>query len=83
MSTFTRRTALAAPFFLKNLLSAPPSDRVRLASFGGGGMAWATLHGIATHPNVDLICVADVDTTRTTRVQSTYPKATLHQDWRK
>jgi predicted dehydrogenase len=83
MSTVTRRAALAAPFFLKNLLSAPPSDRVRLASFGGGGMAWATLHGIATHPNVDLVCVADVDTTRTGRVQSTYPKATLHQDWRK
>jgi len=83
MSTFTRRAALAAPFFLKNLLSAPPSDRVRLASMGAEGMAWATLHGIATHPNVELICVAEVDKERTGRVQKTYPKAALHQDWRK
>ena len=83
MSTFTRRTAFAAPFFLKHLLSAPPSDRVRLASMGGDGMAWATLNGIATHPNVELVCVAEVDTGRTGRVQKAYPKATLHQDWRK
>lgn len=83
MSTPSRRAVLAAPFFLKNLLSAPPSDRVRLASFGTAGMAWATLHGIATHPNVDLVCAADVDTERHDRVAKTYPKTKLYQDWRK
>lgn len=46
-------------------------------------MAWATLRGIATHPSVDLICVADVDTARTERVKTSYPQAQLHQDWRK
>jgi len=79
----TRRSFLAAPFFVRHLISAPPSDRVRLASMGGGGMAWATLHGIATHPSVDLVCVADVDSTRTGRVKATYPKAQIDQDWRK
>jgi predicted dehydrogenase len=78
-----RRSILAAPFFIRHLISAPPSDRVRLASMGGGGMAWATLNGIATHPSVDLVCVAEVDTTRTERVKAAYPKAQLHQDWRK
>ncbi len=79
----TRRSFLAAPFFVRHLISAPPSDRVRLGSMGGGGMAWATLRGIATHPSVDLICVADVDTARTERVKTSYPQAQLHQDWRK
>lgn len=79
----TRRAILAAPFFIRNLISAPPSGRVRLASFGGGGMAWSTLDGIATHSNVDLVAVADVDTTRVGRVTAKYPKAKIHQDWRK
>jgi len=80
--SITRRAVLAAPFFVRNLISKPPSDRVRLASFGANGMAWATLHGIATHAQIDLVCVADVDTTRTGRVKTAYPKATLYQDWR-
>ena len=83
MKTTQRRAILAAPFFVRNLISAPPSGRVRLASFGANGMAWATLNGIATHPSVDLIAAADVDTERTGRVKTAYAKATLYQDWRK
>jgi len=74
---------LAAPFFIRNLISAPPSDRVRLASMGASNMAWATLDSIATHPAVDLICVAEVDTSLNGRVATKYPKASLHQDWRR
>lgn len=83
MNKLSRRSLLAAPFFVRNLISKPPSSRVRLASMGASNMAWATLHGIATHASVDLVCAADVDTSRYSRVQSTYPKASLHQDWRK
>ena len=79
----TRRALLTAPFFIRNLISAPPSGRVRLASMGANGMAWATLNGIATHASVDLISAADVDTARTERVKTAYSKATLYQDWRK
>ena len=50
---------------------------------GAEGMAYATLRDIATHPSVDLVCVAEVDSTRTDRVKAKYPKAQLHQDWRK
>ncbi|MBM3787093.1 MAG: Gfo/Idh/MocA family oxidoreductase, partial [Acidobacteria bacterium] len=77
-----RRAVFAAPFFIRNLISAPPSGRVRLGSFGANGMAWATLHGIATHPSVDLVSVADVDQARNDRVAKTYPNAKLYQDWR-
>lgn len=79
----TRRLITTAPFFVRHLLSAPPSGRVRLASMGANGMAYATLHGIATHPSVDLVAVADVDLNRMERVKTNYPKAGLHQDWRR
>jgi len=64
------------------MLSAPPSGTLRLASFGGGGMAWSTLDGIATHPKVKLACVADVDATRLDKVKQKYPDARLYEDWR-
>ena len=50
---------------------------------GAGGMAWATLDSIAKHGSVDLVCVAEVDTSRTGRVKSGYAKATHYQDWRR
>jgi predicted dehydrogenase len=74
--------AIAAPFFVRNLISAPPSGVVRVASFGAGGMAYATLDGIATHAKVKLVCVADVDATRFDRVKKKYPGARIYEDWR-
>jgi len=73
---------ISAPFFVREMLSAPPSGTLRLASFGGGGMAWSTLDGIATHPKVKLACVADVDATRLDKVKQKYPDARLYEDWR-
>jgi predicted dehydrogenase len=78
----TAATAVAAPFFVRELLSKPPSGTLRLAAFGGGGMAWSTLDGIATHPKVKLACVCDVDSERLDRVKTKYPDARLYQDWR-
>ena len=83
MSKLSRRSLLAAPFFVRNLISAPPSGRVRLASMGAANMAWATLSGIASHASVDLVCVAEIDTGNTGRVAAKYPNAKLYQDWRK
>ena len=78
----TARTALAAPFFIRELLSKPPSDTLRLAAFGANGMAFSTLDGIASHPKVKLICVAEVDSNRLEKVKAKYPDARLYQDWR-
>lgn len=80
---FLRRAAAAAtaPFFIPNLLSAP-RDGLRLASFGASNMAFATLDGIATHPKVKLVCVAEVDSTRLDRVKQKYPDAKVYVDWR-
>jgi len=64
---------VAAPMFVRNLLSAPPSSTVRLASFGGGGMAFVTLDMLCTHPSVKLKCVADVDSARLDKLKAKYP----------
>src|SRR5580658_6277092 len=74
--------ALGAPFFVRELLSKPPSGTLRLASFGGDGMAFSTLDGIASHPKVKLVCVAEVDSRRLDKVKQKYPDARLYQDWR-
>jgi predicted dehydrogenase len=76
-------TAAAAPFFVPNLISAPPGSTLRLASFGAGGMAFYTLDGIARHRSVKLACVADVDLARFEQVKKKYPEAKLYQDWRR
>src|ERR1035441_4987106 len=72
----------AAPFFVRNLLSAPPSKTVRLGSFGGGGMAFVTLDMLCTHPSVKLACVADVDSARLGKLKAKYPDVKVYQDWR-
>jgi len=81
----TRRVFLrtaAAPVFIRNLMSAPPSRRLRLAAFGASSMAFSTLDGIATHPDVTLACVAEVDSNRLDRLKSKYPDVRVYDDWR-
>src|SRR5881227_4024922 len=77
----TAAAGFAAPAFVRNLISAPPSSTVRLASFGGGGMAYYTLDGIATHPKVTLVCVAELDPARMDHKKK-YPDAKVYEDWR-
>jgi predicted dehydrogenase len=74
--------ALAAPFFVREMWSKPPSGTLLLASFGGDGMAFSTLDGIASHSKVKLVCVAEVDSGRLDKVKRKYPDARLYQDWR-
>lgn len=74
--------ALSAPFFVRELLSKPPSGTLHLAAFGGGGMGWSTLDGIASHPKVKLACVAELDASRLDEVKQKYPDARIYPDWR-
>jgi len=80
-SFFKAAAGIAAPAFIPNLISAPPSSTVRLASFGSGGMAWYTLDGIATHPKVKLACVAELDPARMDHKKK-YPDAKVYENWR-
>ncbi len=73
---------LALPAFIPHLCSAAPTDVVRHASFGASGMAGADLGAIASHPKVKLVCVADVDLSRTAEVKKRFPDCRIYQDWR-
>jgi predicted dehydrogenase len=77
-----RRTFLAAPFFVRNLISAPPSSQCRLGAFGAGNMAFYTIDGLARHPKVKLVCVAEVDSARLAQLKAKYPEARVYPDWR-
>ncbi|HUE70671.1 MAG TPA: Gfo/Idh/MocA family oxidoreductase [Pirellulaceae bacterium] len=74
--------AIAAPYFIRDLRAAPPSETVRHASFGAGGMAGADLRAIASHPNAKLTCVADVDAGRGEALKKELPEIRVYQDWR-
>ncbi len=92
MSTplFTRRSflqtltvaGLAAPFATRGLLAASPNGKVRHASFGASGMAWADVSEFASHPHFELVAVADVDLSRVGEVKKRFPNAKVYQDWR-
>ena len=73
---------LAAPFVTSNLIAAPPSRRLRHASFGASGMAWADLTQIAKCDNVDIVAICDVDLNRMTSAKKQFPQARFYQDWR-
>src|SRR5690242_8976971 len=76
------RAAAAAPFFVRSMISKPPSGTVRVASFGGDGMAYYTLDGIGRHSKAAIACVAEVDAGRVEKVKQKYPNAKIYQDWR-
>lgn len=75
-------SAIAVPFYVRSLRSAPPSETVRHASFGASGMAHADLSAIAKAPNVQLVCVADVDTSKFGAIKTLAPDCRVYQDWR-
>jgi predicted dehydrogenase len=76
--------SLTVPMYARNLLSAPPSNRVRHASFGADGMAAADVLTLVNHPNVELVACAEVDTARGKRVKERFAgsKLKIYQDWR-
>jgi len=80
--SFSRRTLLAAPFVVRELISKPRSSTVRLAAFGADGMAFVTLDQIARHPKVKLVCVAEVDAAKVAPTKNKFPDVRVYQDWR-
>lgn len=74
--------ALATPFVTRDLIARPPSEVLRHASFGAGGMAWSDLTEIAKFKRVQLVAVAEVDLRRTADLKKRFPTTRIYQDWR-
>ena len=75
-------SSLALPFFVPRLISAPPSGRVRHASFGAGGMAATDFGEITKHASVDFVAVADVEPARGEALKKKFPDLRVYADWR-
>lgn len=78
--------ALTAPFITRNLISAPPSERVRYAAFGSQNMARADINSIISNPHVDFVAVADVDSSYLAGIKKdmagNFPNLKVYQDYR-
>jgi hypothetical protein len=82
---FLRRlaaTGLSAPFVARGWMAVSPNGKLRHASFGATGMAWADVNEIARHASVTVVAAADVDLTRTAEFKQKFPEARIYQDWR-
>lgn len=75
---------IALPLFGERLISAPPSNRVRHASFGAAGMAWSDVSSLSGVQGLEVICAAEVDLGRVEGFRKKFPedKVKIYQDWR-
>jgi len=83
--TFLRRlsaTGLAVPSVARGWMAVSPNGKLRHASFGTTGMAWADVNELARHPAVTVVAAADVDLNRTAEFKQKFPEAHIYQDWR-
>lgn len=76
---------LAAPFVVPRFVLGgtgyqPPSDTLKIAAVGVGGMGSAYLNGCK---NERIVALCDLDHKRSARVFNKYPKATRYHDFRK
>ncbi|MCE9533376.1 MAG: Gfo/Idh/MocA family oxidoreductase [Planctomycetes bacterium] len=73
--------ALGAPMVYR-VHAAAPSETVRHASFGASGMAGADISSLASHKNLKLVAVAEVDESRVADVKKRFPDVRVYSDWR-
>jgi predicted dehydrogenase len=82
--TRTATAVVAAPAFVRNMMSAPPSGIVRLGAFGAGNMAYTNIQQLARHPKVRLACVAEVDSAQLKQLKALPLEGyEVHEDWRR
>jgi len=73
---------LGATVFPAGRVWANPERKIRHACIGVGGVGHADFSSIASHPNVEVVAICDIDTARAQEVQAQVPNARFYQDWR-
>jgi GFO/IDH/MocA oxidoreductase family protein len=59
-----------------------PNGNLHHAAVGVGGKGWSDLMAFASHPQVTIAALCDIDTARLRRAAEKFPKARCYQDWR-
>jgi Oxidoreductase family, NAD-binding Rossmann fold/Oxidoreductase family, C-terminal alpha/beta domain len=59
-----------------------PNGKIHHAAIGTGGKGWSDLMAFASHPQVTIAALCDIDTARLRRAAEKFPKARCYQDWR-
>lgn len=76
--------ALAAMTFLSSpAWSLAKNGKLRTAHIGVGGKGESNLNLIASHPDVEVAALCDVDSKRLAAASKNYPNAKLYSDYRK
>ena len=76
-------TGIAMPYVARTSWAQnSPSQTLRHASFGGGGMAMADLTTISTAKNVNLVACAEIDPGRAKQFKQRFPETKVYSDWR-
>lgn len=87
--SFIKTSALVASgFFIvpRHVLGGPgfiaPSDKLRVAGIGVGGMGYNDVNGVFRSGKSDIIALCDVDDTRAKKSREDHPKANYYRDFR-
>ena len=80
------KTSLAAAstaFIPKSVVAmSKTGDKLRTAHIGVGGMGGADLRSIASHPDVEVVGLCDVDSNAIAKASESYPNAKTYKDYR-
>jgi predicted dehydrogenase len=86
---FLKGSAMAvAGFYIvpRHVLGGPgyiaPSDKLRVASIGVGGMGYGDVSGVFRSGKAEIIALCDVDDTRAAKARQDHSKATYYRDFR-
>ncbi len=82
--SFIKTTAAGGLAFLLPFPSRAkmPGSKLRIAQVGLGGQGLSDLHDIASHPDVEVVGLCDVDATKTDSIKATYPNAKTFVDYK-
>lgn len=83
----TTTTAIAGFYFVpRNVLGGPgftaPSDMLRVAGIGVGGMGYNDVKGVHDSGKANIAFLCDVDDRRAAQARKDYPKAKYYKDYR-
>ena len=73
---------LCAAAWLRPALGQSPNGKIHHAAIGVGGKGWTDIMELASHPQVVIAALCDVDAAHLRQAGQKFPQARCYQDWR-